>query len=355
MKILEIKKTDWETGIDAARKKFRLFGPVKTQKAPLHVIRELDSNEYPDMDYSDTVLSFKSILFPQTEPLLTASQDKNDADHHIFKRAQADYSPRAVIGIRPYDALAVELVRLNFDTQEYRDPYWCDAYDATTFVGLAVNRPGIYDFSTTAGSGPFDEKGLDLLLVDTKDIFLCKVLTDKGEAFAKACGFTDQADEKKALDLIAEMKQTAENAITKGIDTSNLKKFSVLDLYDAPFWDDIAFSCINCGTCTYVCPTCWCFDIQDETKHQQTVRMRNWDTCMSSLFTHHASGHNPRGEKVQRVRQRFMHKLKYFLDKYDQGTMCVGCGRCVRHCPVNIDIREVCNLMNAYEKQKERA
>ena len=127
---------------------------------------------------------------------------------------------------------------------------------------------------------------------------------------------------------------------------------TILDLHSAPFWDDLAFTCINCGTCTFVCPTCWCFDIQDEAKGKSAARFRNWDTCMSPLFTMHGSGHNPRGEKTQRVRQRFMHKLKYFVDKYEQGTMCVGCGRCVEKCPVNIDIRLICNKMNSYQPQK---
>ena len=140
--------------------------------------------------------------------------------------------------------------------------------------------------------------------------------------------------------------------ILSKIDAGKIKDKTILELYEAPIWDDIAFSCINCGTCTYVCPTCWCFDIQDETKGKSCSRFRNWDTCMDPLFTMHGTGHNPRGEKTQRVRQRFMHKLKYFLDKYEKGIMCVGCGRCVKHCPVNIDIREVCNTMNSYEKQE---
>lgn len=348
MKIVKINKKDWDKGLDAARASYQLFGPVQDKTS--HVIRKLDSTEYPDMVYTDMTLSAKSILFPQSEIMLTTSLNESDPDHHIFQRYETDYSPRAVIGIRPYDAKAIELVRLNFDTDDYRDPYWCDAYESTTFVGLAVNSPGIYDFSVSAGSGPFGEEGLDVLLVDIGDDFLCKILTDKGSSFADACGFnTEAADNADAI--IREYKEKAEKSISSEISTSNLKSLSILDLYEAPFWEDISFSCINCGTCTFVCPTCWCFDIQDETKHKSTVRIRNWDSCMSSLFTLHGSGHNPRGQKLQRVRQRFMHKLKYFMDKYDKGTMCVGCGRCVQHCPVNIDIREVCNIMNAYKKQ----
>ena len=230
------------------------------------------------------------------------------------------------------------------------DPYWCDAYEATTFVGLAVNEPSIFDFSTSAGSGPFDEAGLDVLLVDCEDHYLAKVISDKGKTFLETAGFRDITDPDMAGRLIQEMAAEAEKTITASdsfIQADKIKAKSVMDIYDAPFWDDLAFSCINCGTCTYVCPTCWCFDIQDETSGTTVTRMRNWDTCMSPLFTLHSSGHNPRGDKTQRVRQRFMHKLKYFQDKYGQGIMCVGCGRCVEKCPANIDIREVAGLMDA--------
>lgn len=350
MKFITIDKKDWAKGIDKSRETYQLFGPVKDENGCQ--IKALDTDVQPDMEYTDSVLSAKSVLFPQSEKILCTSLNEADDDHHIMKRADAAYTPRAVVGLRPFDAKAIQLVKLNFDTADYRDPYWCDAYEATTFVGLAANTPGPFDFSTSTGTGPFGEDGLDILLADMDDKFLAKVLTPKGEAFAAACGFDAEADPKESQVLLDVLKKEAESKIESSVETDRLKEKTILDLHDAPFWDDVAFSCINCGTCTYVCPTCWCFDIQDESKRKSSVRFRNWDTCMSSLFTRHATGHNPRGEKTQRVRQRFMHKLKYFLDKYDQGIMCVGCGRCVKSCPVNIDIRQVCQTMNNYEKQE---
>lgn len=350
MKFITIDKKDWADGIEKSRKAYRLFGPVKGKNGVL--IKELTDGTQPEMEYQDSVLSAKSVMFPQSEMILKTTLDESKEDHHIMKRIDTDYSPRAVIGIRPYDAKAIQLVKMNFDTQDYRDPYWCDAYEATTFVGLAVNKPGLCDFSTSTGTGPFSEDGLDVLLADMDDKFCAKILTDKGQAFADACGFEGEADAKESQTLFDVLRKEAEKNIASAIETDKLKEKTILDLHDAPFWDDVAFSCINCGTCTYVCPTCWCFDIQDESKRKQSARFRNWDSCMSSLFTRHATGHNPRETKTQRVRQRFMHKLKYFLDKYDEGIMCVGCGRCVKSCPVNIDIREVCTTMNSYEKQE---
>ncbi len=350
MKFITIDKKDWADGIEKSRKTYQLFGPVKEKNGFL--IKSLGKDALPDMTYQDSVMSAKSVLFPQSEKMLNTSLDESKDGHHIMNRAPADYSPRAVVGIRPYDAKAIQLLKLNFDTTDYRDPYWCDAYDVTTFIGLGINTPGLFDFSPSAGSGPFDEEGLDVLLADMDDTYLAKILTDKGQAFVDACGFTAPADATESQVLLDVLKKEAEKNIASAIQTDKLKEKTILDLYEAPFWEDVAFSCINCGTCTYVCPTCWCFDIQDETKQKTTTRFRHWDTCMSPLFTLHTTGHNPRDSKTHRVRQRFMHKLKYFVDKYDQGTMCVGCGRCVKSCPVNIDIRKVCNMMNAYEKQE---
>jgi len=141
-------------------------------------------------------------------------------------------------------------------------------------------------------------------------------------------------------------KSAAEDKISATIETDRLASLDTLALHGADIWEDIAFSCINCGTCTFVCPTCWCFDIQDEAYGKKGARMRNWDSCMFPIFTVHTTGHNPRDTKTARLRQRFMHKLKYFVDKYQKGIMCVGCGRCVRQCPVNIDIRKVSQIMN---------
>jgi ferredoxin len=98
-------------------------------------------------------------------------------------------------------------------------------------------------------------------------------------------------------------------------------------------------NCIGCGACTYLCPTCYCFDIADEDHMYKGRRIRTWDSCQYSKFTEHASGHNPRTNKTQRLRQRFMHKFSYTLENTGD-IFCVGCGRCIIHCPVNLDIRE---------------
>ncbi len=346
MKVIQIDKNDWATGLDKSGDTFQLFGPVKDRDKTTSRFKMLEKGEEPDLTVSSSTLSPKSIVFPSSEVMLEYTMDETKEDCNLMKVPEKDYSPRAVIGIRPYDATALTLVKKNFDTPEYRDPYWCDAYESCTFIGLAVNEPESIDFSTSTKSGPFDNSGLDVLLVDAGDCYLAQVVTEKGDTYLKAAGWETEAGQD-AEKQIETLKKAAEEKITSKVSFDKIKSKSVMELYDADFWEDATFSCINCGTCTYVCPTCWCFDIQDENKGEDGKRFKNWDSCMFPLFSMHTTGHNPRNTKLQRARQRFMHKLKYFLDKYDDGIMCVGCGRCVRSCPVNIDIRSICEKMNS--------
>ncbi len=345
MKVIKIDKSEWTKGLDALRKGYRLYGPVKEKE---HCnFQELAANQAPDLDAPNTRLSPKSLVFPQSEAMMAYSLAAGE-DQNICKEVPKDYSPRIVLGIRPCDAKAMVLVHMNFDNGDYQDPYWLNLYNTTAFVGQACDKPCSTCFCASAGSGPYDEVGLDVLLSDQGDHFLARILTEKGSKLVAEAGWTNETDGK----ILDQKKSAAEAAIKSELSTDRLKALDTLDLHGADFWEDISFSCINCGTCTFVCPTCWCFDIQDEVHGQKGVRMRNWDSCMFPIFSLHTTGHNPRGTKLQRLRQRFMHKLKYFVDKYDQGIMCVGCGRCVRQCPVNIDIRKVCETMNSFDSEK---
>jgi hypothetical protein len=173
MKIVKIEKANWEAGLGRLSGSYRLFGPVKEEE--FHNFKELTRGEAPDLNYLNTRLSPKAIIYPQSEIMFEYSLDESAEDHHIMN-----------------------LVRLNFDTPEYKDPYWIRAYESTTLVGLACDSPCSSCFCTTAGCGPYHEEGLDILLVDADNHFLAKVLTEKGEKLIKAAGWDTAADEAEA-------------------------------------------------------------------------------------------------------------------------------------------------------------
>lgn len=337
-----INKRDMACAMAKAQESYTLAGPVKERQG--HVIRLLQKGELPDLDYKKTRLSPKAVVFPQVEEMFFFNLENKEQDRSDLTEIPFDETPMAIVGIRPYDAKAIELLKINFDTNEIQDPYFIRRYENLTLVGLAQNHPDQTNFSTSCETGPFDEANLDILLVDAGNEMIGKILTQKGERFATAAGFASA--DTTLEETINHLKKEAEASINSRIAFDTIEKTPIPDLYEAPFWKDLAFSCINCGTCTFACPTCWCFDIQDEVSGKKGVRLRLWDSCMSDLYSAHASGHNPRGQGWQRFRNRFMHKLKYFPDKYGQGIMCVGCGRCIDACPVNIDIRKVAQILN---------
>ncbi len=338
-----IHREDLERFVKALQQGYEVFGPVK--EGGHHRFQRLRADERVDLDFYNTRLSPKSLLFPQSERMFEFTVDEASEEAHILKEAPKEFPPSVVFGIRPCDAKALRLVNVNFDNPEFKDPWWVKRLDSMAFIGLGCNDPCSTCFCTSVNCGPFHEEGLDVLLFDLGECFLARTLTERGQKLLQSGGVDRDAEEGLSEEA-AELRRKAEDAIASHVPTGKLGEKDVTDLFDAPFWDDVAFACINCGACTFLCPTCWCFDIQDEVLKIQGDRIRNWDSCMFPLFTLHASGHNPRAEKVQRVRQRFMHKLKYYADKYGNGVACVGCGRCVDHCPVNIDIREVFRLMN---------
>jgi Fe-S oxidoreductase len=81
-------------------------------------------------------------------------------------------------------------------------------------------------------------------------------------------------------------------------------------------------------------------------------RIRSWDACMFFHFTLEASTHNPRPTRFQRFKNRVGHKFVYYPEKYEGVIACCGCGRCIRYCPVSVDISEIVNnLKDGGQKQ----
>ena len=321
--------------------KRRLLAPVKmgdklqmAEAAPEDV----------SLDFTNTHQSPKGAFFPQTEKLMAFHKDVTKEDAFVYKPLGLDeVKPMVLFGVRPCDAKGLVVSNLVFQNNRFTDPYWKTKYEASIKIGLACeNPPSPNCFCTAVGGSPFGEEGLDVLAVVKDGGLALKTLSPAGEDFFKTLGL-ESAELSAEL---AERKKTAEALLPGPLDQAKVASGEILEIYNQPHWKDTADRCLNCGTCTFVCPTCHCFDIQDEQSEKGGVRMRNWDTCMSWIYTVHGTGHNPRPTKTERMRQRFMHKLKYIPMKQDGNCGCIGCGRCVTLCPVNIDIREVAKQMN---------
>jgi len=337
-----IAKSEFRGVIERLMGRYRVYAPVKN--GSFHDFAPLKNPSEADLSFRNSRLSPKGIFHPQAERMFDYSIGRDDPQAGIVKEVPKAFPPQLVLGIRPCDAKAFQLDDVNFNTETIKDPWWVRRREATTLIGLACDSPCSTCFCISMGGGPYDTAGLDILLLDTGEGYATEVLTERGKNTMEVTSGRPSVSSAVSA-LISAKKAAAEQSIGHAFDPADLAHKEMFELFKSPIWDEIQFSCINCGTCTFLCPTCWCFDIQDEVYKDKGERLRLWDSCMFPLFTLHGSGHNPRANKSQRVRQRFMHKLKYYTDKYNGGPACVGCGRCVQACPVNIDIRQVGRLM----------
>jgi len=311
--------------LDKLIAEYEVYAPVKEGTYSLY--KQICQGNEAYFGYLNSKTPPKGILFPQSEKLFSYSGAQMEEC--------IDSKKKVAFGIRPCDARSLLLMDNVFKNDQYTDPYYMNRRENTLLVGMACSDPAPTCFCTSMGSGPFDKNGLDVLLTDIGAEYLVEEVSAKGKELMAKMGLSAAGDSQKAA--AAKAKESAE--VSCRVSTDALKAKLDGNFYD-PIWDSIHEKCLGCGSCTYSCPTCHCFDIVDEAKDCNGCRVRNWDSCMFPLFTLHGSGHNPRTSGKERMRQRVMHKFKYFVDRYND-MACVGCGRCIKNCPVNLDIREV--------------
>lgn len=306
--------------------------------------REITENGQINLDDGNCIRSPKEVFLPLSEPVLTFRQTKEGI--HVESCAN-DKQDKVIIGVRPCDARAMNIIDCVFKW-DYEDQFYLSQRAGILMIGLTCNKPDRYCFCTSLNLTPMDETGSDILLTDLGDeLYYVKTITDKGHSFIKrfnkyfkkASAKDAKRREKLKSDIISKMPEPLSMT---DINTWLNKNF------DNPLWEKIGLGCIGCGTCTYFCPTCHCFDLVDESGGYRGERRKNWDSCAFKYFTLMAA-HQPRTYQWQRFRQRVMHKFKYFIDRFSQ-IACVGCGRCRALCAAEKDIL---HILRTIQDQKE--
>ncbi len=328
----KIKKSDIGKLLNKWSQEFTVFAPSK--EGDVATMSNWDGKNTSFLDwYRNTVIPAKANFFPLMEEMFSFQKDKDS--YHLELPVSDEHKP-LIFGIRPCDARALAILDMTFK-DAYEDPYYLRKRKNGVLVGLGCTNPGESCFCTSLGISPGESTDVDLMFIDIGDEFLIETVTDKGkELITMANGVEEatQADEAKAK----EAKETSYHKVTRKIDTKDIKEKLLPSFENQDYWEKVAAKCISCGICTFLCPTCYCFDINDELVRGAGARFRNWDSCAFPIYTKMPM-ENPREQKWRRVRQKVYHKYSFYPMLFDI-IACTGCGRCIRLCPVNWDITQ---------------
>lgn len=314
------------TWLDALAARHTVIAPRLVENDLLY--RPVTTSADIVFDFERTVLSPKVFFLPDTQVILEV--DKRDQEVSLTEPALEQ--EQVVFAVRPCDAQGLRALDALLLDRPPADAYYAERRRKTTLIGLACHRLWDDCFCTSLGGAPDDASAVDLMLYEADAGYLLSVVTDKGAALLEGLEFEETDQPAPASDRSGDQVPVPSPEAWRGF-------------FDDAYWQRLASRCLSCHACTYVCPTCRCFDVRDDTTAagagaSHIERLRAWDSCLASGYRRIAGGHNPRPAKAQRLRNRYYCKFCY--SPIDFGAVaCVGCGRCVVACPVGIDIAEM--------------
>lgn len=330
MKKVALTKLDELFAAIAASKS--LYLPVDTEKGAKYAAWTEGANL---SEATNTVRSAKDFFFPQVEDMASFKVEGKKIEVIDTRKEAEDF---VVFGVRACDAKSFEIL----DSVYLVDPvdsYYASRREHGVVMTLACSRPTETCFCKAFGIDAAEPAG-DVSCWKTEDSLLLKANTEKGQALLDSLSMLEDTEDTAADVAKAATREIIEKLPLSNLSTDAFGGDKLSALFDSDKWESLSESCLACGTCTFVCPTCQCYDIRDYDTGHGVKRFRCWDSCMYSDFTLCAHG-NTRTTQMQRFRQRFMHKLVYYPANNNGVFGCVGCGRCMRSCPISMNIVKV--------------
>jgi sulfhydrogenase subunit beta (sulfur reductase) len=333
MKIVKLPKKDLSSFIGYLKLFFgQVYAPTKEGEESFVFAPVKDLSEIA-LNYTRTILPLKKYFFKPVDTMFNFSVDKG----YELPAEESDVK-YVIFGVHPCDIHGLKILDLVFSGR-YVDSYYFARRSKSVIIGLDC-IPDELCFCRSTGTD-FTDSGFDLFLSDIGECYLVRVGTSTGDDMVKATGRLFREVESIDRDKYKMKSIQRRESFQTEIQLQDLPE--IIDLeYDSQIWQEVGEKCLSCGTCSMVCPTCYCYAVFDELSLdvESGQRKRRWDSCLFRDYALVAGGHNFRAERSSRVKNRYFHKQRGFVSQYGRPS-CVGCGRCKAYCPASIDIVEV--------------
>ncbi len=330
MRVVTLPKANEPKLFDVLKDMGEVWAPV--QKGESWKFDQVSSGEMFKNNPTRTILPIKKLLMPPEINML-------DFNSNQFKKTEVEIPIRIVVGIHPCGINAVNILD-EFYTTDYVDPFYTERREKLVFIGKSCS-PDEFCFCDQTNTDTV-EKGYDLFFTDIGDYYLVWIGSSKGDdIIRKGEGLFNSEVPADVSEKFINWRLSQNQKFTHDIDIEGTVDLMELE-YNSDFWKELGDKCLGCGQCTMVCPTCTCFNTIDDMdlNKPEGHRRRYWDSCMFKEYSLVAGGHNFREARSDRLKLWYTHKLKAFIGLFGSPS-CVGCGRCITTCPVDINIKTV--------------
>lgn len=286
--------------------------------------------------------SWKRYLFPPRSDLYSTIHLNGNLR---IEEVSPDIPHRlAFLGVRPCDLAAIQVLDRTFLGGPVQDPIYRARREELFIVSVNCTSPGETCFCASMGTGPTAGPGYDLNLTELDGGFLVESGSKLGNQFLSR--LKHRASDVREVNVAQALLEGAKENMSRTLDTEGLPEF-LLASFDNPHWDEVAERCFGCTNCTIVCPTCFCWTVEDrvDLSGEHSERDRVWDSCFSPAHSYTAGG-RARPDIRSRYRQWLTHKLGSWVPQFGVSG-CVGCGRCITWCPAEIDITEEIRMLRS--------
>lgn len=292
----------------------------------------------------NTVRSAKDFFFPQVEGLVDFK-----VSGKTMKILENDKTVDAfvIFGVRACDCRSFDILDSVFLSDPV-DTFYQERRQKGTVITLACNKPAETCFCGAFGIDAADPAGDVSCWMDDNYLYW-QENTEKGKVLTAELSMLSDCGNEEIVSIQEKTREILKKLPLNDLDLSGFESEKLMELFNSDVWGELSESCLGCGTCTFVCPTCQCYDVQDFDSGKKVRRFRCWDSCMYSDFTMMAHGTN-RPTQKERFRQRFMHKLVYYPSNNNGVFGCVGCGRCLQKCPIHMNIVKVAKKLKEVSK-----
>ncbi|NQT32776.1 MAG: 4Fe-4S dicluster domain-containing protein [Candidatus Omnitrophica bacterium] len=330
-----ITSKNFERFLEALNKDYQVFAPVK--KGEQRFYKRLDA------DFGDILVGEVRAFEPVKAFFTRAREEVADGFKPDIPHA-AD-KPFAIVGVKSCDLKGFKIQDHVFKNHDYADPFYIKNREENLIISADCTCAIETCFCLALGVDPYPTEGFDINLSEIDEGYLLETGSKKGKAVIEKYSSLFQETNERFIPRRDKVRKKVVQEVEKNIKENEVPDEKIFDgiiekNFESRIWEEEAETCVECGACTVICPTCHCFFLYDQKDEKKMARFRTWDSCMIKDYARVAGGENPRAKLWMRLRNRFDKKFDFF-PKVADVYACTGCGRCISACPAKIDIRKV--------------